>query len=440
MTFVDIIIYILHIGILSFITYLIYRRVRSYQLGLYFIPGLLVKLLAGIGIGIVYKYYYLYGDTFTFYNEAVDLANIAYEKPIAYLKILLINEIPDEYQEIINLLHQPRAFFTAKVLSVANVFTYNNYWLSGIYFSYFSYAGMWYMANMLASKFANTKHFAAFAFLFFPSVVFWSSGVLKESLVMGCLCFIIGFSVPYLILSHKLSYPKIILITLFLWVLLKLKYYYVGILIPVMAANFIVAYLRFNFKFVQKNYYTHLGSWLIVFLLILMFATTIHPNLRVGNFVDKMVDTHNKIYEKSEPEDLIAYRKLEPNFQSIISNLPLALYSGLYRPSLLEANNKFQFWVGLENLLLLILTLGACYGLFTSGGGFGHKILIFSLVVFIALLASFMALSSPNFGTLARYKIAFLPFFVFLISVNNPIADKIQGLLGLSPSPQPSKK
>ncbi len=434
MTFIDIIVYLLNIAFLGFVTYMIYKKVNAYQLGRYFIPGLLVKLIAGIGIGIVYKYYYLYGDTYTFYEEAVDLTNIAYEKPMTYLKILLLNEIPGEYLEILNLLHQPRAFFTAKLLSIVNIFTYNNYWLSGLYFSYFGYAGMWYVANMLASKFANTKHFAAFAFLFFPSVVFWSSGVLKESLVMGCLCFIIGFSIPYLILSHKLSYPKIILITLFLWVLLKLKYYYVGILIPVMTANFIVAYMRFNFKFVQKNYYTHLGSWLIVFLLILMFATTIHPNLRVSNFVNKMVDTHNKIYEKSDPEDLIAYRKLEPNFQSIISNLPMALYSGLYRPSVLEANNKFQFWVGIENLFLLIMTVGAVFGLVTGGGGFGHKILIFSLVVFIALLASFMALSSPNFGTLARYKIAFLPFFVYLITAKNPITAKILAVLRLSPS------
>lgn len=428
MTFIDIVVYIINIGLLSLVTYFLYNKVKAYQLGSYFIPGLLFKIVAGISIGLVYKFYYYYGDTYSFYSEAVDLANIAYQQPIRYFKILLVNDIPAEYKELLNLVHQPRAFFTAKLLSIVNIFTYNNYWLSGLYFSYFSYAGMWYVANMLASKFKNTRHFAAFAFLFFPSVVFWSSGILKESLVMGCICFIIGFSIPYLILSQKISYPKIILITLFLWILLKLKYYYVGILIPVMAANFIVAYLRFNFKFVQKNYYSHLGSWIIVFLLLLTFATTIHPNLRAGNFVEKMVNTHNQIFEKSDQEDLIAYRKLDPNLKSLAANLPLALYSGLYRPGIWEAKNRFQLWVGFENLLLLILTFGAIIGLFKRHG-FPHKILIFSMVVFIVILAAFMALSSPNFGTLVRYKIAFMPFFIFLITVNNPICNKLLAVL-----------
>ncbi len=422
MTFLDILAYIFNLALLGYITYLIRNKVKAYQLGPYFIAGLVVKIIAGIGIGLVYKYYYLLGDTFSFYQEAVNLANIGYQHPLDYVKILLVNEVPQEFAELLSLKYQPRAFFIAKLVSLVNLITFNNYWLSGIYFSFFSYLGMWYLANMLASKFEQTKYYSAIAFLFFPSVVFWSSGIIKESVVMACLCFIIGFSIPYLTISQKIPYPRIILMALFLWILLKLKYYYVGVLIPVMAANFLVAYLRFNFKFVQKNYYTHLGSWLAVFILILLFATTIHPNLKGSNFLDSMVATHNEIYERSEPEDLIAYHKLDPTVSSVLANMPLAIYSGLYRPGLWDAGNVFQYWVGFENLILMILTIGALFRLFTNKR-FPHKILIFSMITYILILASFMALSSPNFGTLARYKIAFLPFFIYLITVNNPLVD-----------------
>lgn len=432
MIFLDILAYIFNLTLLGYITYLIYDKVKTYQLGYYFIPGLIIKVVAGIAVGLVYKYYYISGDTFAFYKEAVDLVNIAYRHPVDYVKILLVNEVPKEFAELLNLKSQPRAFFTAKLVSLVNLVTYNNYWLSGIYFSFFSYLGMWYLANMLASKFENTKYYSAIAFLFFPSVVFWSSGITKESVVMGCLCFIVGFSIPYLIISQKISYPRIILMALFLWILLKLKYYYVGVLIPIMAANFIVAFLRLNFKFVQKNYYTHFGSWLLVFALILLFASTIHPNLRAGNFLESMVTTHNQIYELSSPEDLIAYNKLDPTISSILINLPKALYSGLYRPSLLDARTTFQYWVGFENLILIILTIGALFRLFRNQR-FPHRILIFSIVAYILILASFMALSSPNFGTLVRYKIAFLPFFIYIIIVDNPMADKLIRLLKLAP-------
>ena len=432
MSFLDILAYIFNLTLLGYIAYLIYNKVKAYQLGNYFIPGLLIKVMAGIAVGLVYKFYYNSGDTFAFYEEAVALANIAYHHPFEYIKILLMNEVPQEFAGLLHMKFQPRAFFTAKLASLVNLITYNNYWLTGIYFSYFSYLGMWYLANMLASKFENTRHYSAIAFLLFPSVVFWSAGVTKESLVMGCLCFIVGFSIPYLIISQKISYPRIILMALFLWILLKLKYYYVGVLIPVMAANFIVAFLRLNFKFVQKNYYTHLGSWLMVFVLILLFASTIHPNLRAGNFLESMVTTHNQIYEKSSAEDLIAYNKLDPTVPSILANLPKALYSGLYRPSLLDARTGFQYWVGFENFILIILTAGAFLRVFRNEQ-FPHKILIFSMIVYISILASFMAISSPNFGTLVRYKIAFLPFFIYLIIVNNPLVERVSRVFKLTP-------
>lgn len=432
MSFLKILAYIFNLTLLGYITYLIYNKVKTYQLGRYFIPGLIIKVAAGIAVGLVYKYYYISGDTYAFYEEAVRLVNIAYRHPVDYVKILLVNEIPDQFAELLVMKFQPRAFFTAKLASIVNLITYNNYWLTGIYFSYFSYLGMWYLANMLASKFEDTKFYSAIAFLFFPSVLFWSSGVTKESLVMGCLCFIVGFSIPYLIISQKISYPRIILMALFLWILLKLKYYYVGVLIPVMAANFIVAFLRLNFKFVQKNYYTHFGSWLLVFTLILLFASTIHPNLRAENFLQSVVTTHNQIYELSSPEDLIAYNKLDPTVSSILINLPKALYSGLFRPSLLDARTIFQYWVGFENLVLLILTIGALFRIFRNRE-FPHRILIFSMVVYICILAAFMALSSPNFGTLVRYKIAFLPFFIYLIILNNPMVDKLFQLFKLAP-------
>jgi hypothetical protein len=41
------------------------------------------------------------------------------------------------------------------------------------------------------------------------------------------------------------------------------------------------------------------------------------------------------------------------------------------------------------------------------------------------LLAIFLALSTPNFGTLSRYKIGFFPFLVFLTLYKNPLLGKI---------------
>jgi len=414
--------YVLTVGLILAVTYFLFNRAKEDVLGKYFLTGLLFKLAAGISLGLIYKYYYHFGDTYAFQQGASILTDIAYGNPIQYLKIVLLNDIPKGASEIFALERQPRVFFMTKLLSMAGIITYKNYWLSGLYFSYFSYLGMYYLANTLATYCPSKKHIAAISFLLFPSVVFWSAGVSKESIVMGSLCFIVGFSIPFLTVSKKIWLPKILLIALFFWLLLKLKYYYVGALIPVMAASFITAALRFKFKGIEKNYFTHLGTWLVVFFLLLYLATNIHPNLSTKNFFNRVVETHNLIYEKSNPEDLIAYNKLEPNVKSFVTNIPKALFSGLYRPTILDAKSKFQYWVAFENLILLLLTIGALTRLFRITK-YPNKILMFSTVVYIFILASFMALSSPNFGTLVRYKIGFLPFFIFLVSTNNPIID-----------------
>ena len=81
MSFLKILAYIFNLTLLGYITYLIYNKVKTYQLGRYFIPGLIIKVAAGIAVGLVYKYYYISGDTYAFYEEAVRLVNIAYRHP-----------------------------------------------------------------------------------------------------------------------------------------------------------------------------------------------------------------------------------------------------------------------------------------------------------------------------------------------------------------------
>jgi hypothetical protein len=43
----------------------------------------------------------------------------------------------------------------------------------------------------------------------------------------------------------------------------------------------------------------------------------------------------------------------------------------------------------------------------------------------------FLALSTPNFGTLSRYRAGFLPFFVFVIAYRNPIVEWVSDKIGM---------
>jgi hypothetical protein len=160
--------------------------------------------------------------------------------------------------------------------------------------------------------------------------------------------------------------------------------------------------------------------WLIVFLIPLFVASRIHPNFYPERFLHVIVENYLRFQKKSDPGDMIVFNQLEPTPQSILLQMPKALWSGLFRPMFWEAHNPLQFLLSIENIFVLLLTVFALRNLRQSMTS-PNTLLIFSVIVYVVLLCSFLALSTPNFGTLVRYRVGFLPFFILLISTENKL-------------------
>jgi glucan phosphoethanolaminetransferase (alkaline phosphatase superfamily) len=127
----------------------------------------------------------------------------------------------------------------------------------------------------------------------------------------------------------------------------------------------------------------------------------------------------------SSPEDQIEYTDLQPEASSILYHAPNALLSGLFRPFVWEAHTASQWLVAMENLALLVLTIAALTR-FKRVIHSQNRLLVFTAIVYIVLLCIFLSLSTPNFGTLSRYKVGFQSFFFLLIACNNPIIDRLK--------------
>jgi hypothetical protein len=93
--------------------------------------------------------------------------------------------------------------------------------------------------------------------------------------------------------------------------------------------------------------------------------------------------------------------------------LPMAIWVTLYRPYLWEAHNIVMLLSALESLALLILTL---YVIMKSGTAFFRLMITKPVLLFcfsFALVFAFaVGISTYNFGSLVRYKIPMIPFFV----------------------------
>ncbi|MBK9320727.1 MAG: hypothetical protein IPM91_19345 [Bacteroidetes bacterium] len=106
--------------------------------------------------------------------------------------------------------------------------------------------------------------------------------------------------------------------------------------------------------------------------------------------------------------------EFDSSVESILLKFPIATFSAIYRPLIIESNNMVMFLSGIENLVILIfslriLILVRVFGLFKYI--FKHHLITFSFV-FSVLFAYSVGLTTSNFGSVVRYKIPCIPFFV----------------------------
>lgn len=153
----------------------------------------LFRLLAGVSLGLIYRYYYSAGDTWLFFEDAKVFSGLARTDFFSYLKAL--GDFSENQSLLNKLVNQDlRSIFFIKIISVACLLSLDNYWVCAGYFSLIAFISSWAIHRKIISIIPDSSDASIVAFLFFPSVIFWSSGLEKESITMSGIYFLsIGF-------------------------------------------------------------------------------------------------------------------------------------------------------------------------------------------------------------------------------------------------------
>jgi hypothetical protein len=416
---------VVNLVLLSLVAYRVWRTSKESTIIQLFWPSLILKAAAGIGLGLIYLYYYkIPADTFSFFEDAKKLTELARTDFLSYLRFLFIDdETHPLWKEIVYF--QSRALFMVKLTSLLGLITYDNYWIISLCFSMVSFFGAWKLTNVVVESFPSAKVGAIMAFLFFPSVVFWGSGVIKESIAMAAL-FILWAAVVEIWQRRKLSWWEWVLVVISAWLLWRLKYYYMAVFLPVSVAAIITRRLSQTWQ--VKSIAVKLLIWTAIFIVPLGIISSVRPNFYPTRILEVIVSNNREFNAMSEPDDVINYTSLEPSIGSIVRNVPRALVSGMFRPFPWEAHTMFQWLIAIENVLLLVLFVSSLGNLLKLSKS-PHRLLLCSVVLYVVALCVFLALSTPNFGTLSRYRISFLPLLFLLITIENPLVKKVSALI-----------
>jgi hypothetical protein len=413
---------VLNLAVLLFISYRIWSLENSF-LRKFFWPALVLKLAGGICLGLVYSYYYSTGDTFNYFHDGVKLASLARTDAASYFGFLWAGD--ESFPISSELIYkQPRALFLSKITSLFCLLTADNYWMISLYFSAISFFGSWFLVQKINRLFEGVQPAAILSFLFFPSVIFWSAGVIKECLAIAALFFL---SLIFLKVwkREKLRWTEWLLIVTSLWIVWSLKYYYLAIFLPVAFTTLSLQYLLS--RFTVTSLMTKVLLWFLIFTIPILLVSLLHPNFYYERFMEVVVSSYYEFQAISNPDDLIHYDALSATPLSLLKNSPWALFSGLFRPFITEASTTFQSFIAFENLVILTLTAGAITQVKKLVSS-QYRVLLFAMLMYSILLCIFLALSTPNFGTLSRYRVGFLPYLVFVLTVENPLVNKMMTL------------
>src|SRR5688572_18137393 len=105
-----------------FISWWIWRKEMS-NIRKFYWPALVLKLGAGVGLGIIYSTLYKDSDTFFFFTEAADWSRIAQTDITHYFNFLF-----QEQEGFFS--GKERMYFMIKLTSIFSILTGDNYWIT----------------------------------------------------------------------------------------------------------------------------------------------------------------------------------------------------------------------------------------------------------------------------------------------------------------------
>ena len=428
--------------ILAFAFFYNRTQLKNYLYQKYFMSGLIAKMVGGIGYASLYTFYYDYGgDTGAYFNQCSMIFEYFFHDFEMAFDYLYGSDTNTEHHSFVKgkelYLKGSNEFFAIKIMSVVNMLALNHFFTVTLLFSVFSYVGIWHLFLILAKKYPHLQKQMAISILFIPSVFFWGSGLMKDTIVIGFVGLIIYFF--YQAVETKKSRFKSILIVIFSsWLIFNIKEYVIISLAPAL-----LIWVMFNIrnKITSKFFKAILLPLVMVTIFVGAFFTIqVFGQYSTKYSAEQILTTakgmqswhqvqHHRINGHVGRGSSYTLGEYDESVFGIVKMVPASINVTLFRPYPTEITSAIMIFSALESLIILIFSIYVFIGL-----GFFRilKILNSDAFLLMALLfALFFAFAvgftSYNFGALVRYKIPCIPFYLCSLFILQHEARRLKG-------------
>jgi len=382
----------------------------------YFIPGLTVKIIGAIAIGLIYAYYYKGGDTFGYF-EHIKLVNASFNNGLnTWWHIFTNSERSDNIYETgvaaTKYYIQQDTSTVWQIGSIIGILCFNTYLPLSVLLAFISYSGVWLIFRYFTELYPKFVKWLAISCLFIPSVAIWGSGLFKDTFCQMALGWVL-WGVYKILRTGRLKY--LILIILGIVILIKIKIYIFIIFAPLLFLSEIIKKIG-SYK-LKSRVFIYTLLFLLVWLSRNKFQKLIEIEVQkysIETIAQTAVDSKAYFIKLAEEDQSSVFDlgEIEPTIYGLFKKFLPAANASLYRPYLWEVKKLFVLIAAIEAFAFQLLSLYAVYLIIKNRkirSIFNINILFWlSFSIFFAFITG---ITTSNFGSLSRYRLPFLPFF-----------------------------
>lgn len=384
----------------------------------YFIPAMSLKIFGSLSLTLIYQFYYGYGDIFLYYQGGAIIFDGFGDSFSEGWKLLTdmqwMRYRSSAYSDFFHYYVTGANYNVMRITGVIALLGLNNLYAISLVFATFSFLGIWVMYTTFVKINPSLYKEFAIACFFLPSVFFWGSGILKDSITISALGWVFwGFY--NIVIRRKNIILSAAAFALGSVVLMNIKYYILFSFLPALlywAVNEYQASIRHRLVRVLST----------PFFLFLAFALPMIGIVNLMGSTDLTLDrlVYQSLYQKEHLEyagagSAYSLGEFDESLSGLLTIAPKAIFLALFRPFIWEIRNPFMLLSALECLFFLYMT----FRVFKEGfknlafiTAFRKLPVVRFIMIFTLVFAAGVGLSSGNFGTLARYKIPFMPFYL----------------------------
>lgn len=376
----------------------------------FFGGAFLLKAASAVYLGILYINHFGGGDTYLFFWDSLKLFDALWSSPPGFFKVITGLYHEGEYENIFSTLggwHNIDFIYNdtrtaIRFNALVRIFSFGNYEVHAVFFAMLSSIGMINLFRFF-SGLIQKNYILIFSVLFLvPGVIFWTSGVLKEAILVFALgIFLNNAAMVFLHKKNRAMHWLWMVLSFLLF--LHIKVYFLIAIVPAFLG------LMWGYKTGFRKQLLKYAAVYLAFTGVVLSAKFVNPEWDVV----KMVYYKNKNFEAysrwSKTRNVIDVPLLKESAGDIILKLPRAFFNSVFQPLPSAKNIMVRNIAAVENLVLIFLLVLLATGISLKSPKDNSAMLFCFLTAILVLLL--IGLTTPVPGTLIRYK---APVWIFL--------------------------